>query len=237
MSLPVIRANIFLRSTRIGQLLTEVGTRKRQWGGMEMFLDKQVQASSPLMKYAYANFEANLLDTVAVARKSGAQVIVSTVATNLKDCAPFASQHRADLSQADLQNWTALVRQASELENAGAYDQAMKVYLAALAVDDQYAELEFRIARSLWKMGNYPEARRHFERARDLDTLRFRADSRINEINRAVASSVPGIDLVDAAALLSQQSLNGVIGGDLVYEHVHLTPLGITCSPGRCSNP
>ena len=35
---------------------------------MEMFLDKQVPASSPLMKYAYANFENNLRDTVAAAQ-------------------------------------------------------------------------------------------------------------------------------------------------------------------------
>src|ERR1022692_2609269 len=57
MSLPVIRGSIFYHSTRIGQLLTQVGTPKRDWGGMAMFLDKQVRASSPLMKYAYANFE------------------------------------------------------------------------------------------------------------------------------------------------------------------------------------
>lgn len=226
MSLPVIRANIFLRSTRIGQLLTQVGTQKREWGGMEMFLDKQVSASSPLMKYAYANFETNLRDTVVAARKSGAQVIVSTVATNLRDCAPFASQHRAGLGQNDLRKWTGLVQQASAVEDSGAYDQAIKIYDEALTIDDQYAELEFRIARCLWKMGNYPEAGLHFKRARDLDALRFRADSQINEINRSVASSLPGVDLVDAAALLAQQSQNGIIGSDLVYEHVHLTPLG-----------
>src|SRR5579872_799516 len=89
MSMPVIRGNVFVRSTRIGQLLTKVGTQKREWGGMEMFLDKQVRESSPLMKYTYANFEQNLRDTVRVAQRSGARVIVSTVATNLKDCAPF----------------------------------------------------------------------------------------------------------------------------------------------------
>lgn len=226
MSLPVIRANIFLRSTRIGQLLTQLGAQKREWGGMEMFLDKQVPASSPLMKDTYANFEANLRDTVIAARNSGAQVIVSTVATNLKDCAPFASQHRADLSRDDLAKWTSLVQQGSEAEDTRSYDQAVKLYTAALAIDDQYAELEFRIARDLWMMGKYPDASHHFERARDLDTLRFRADSRINDINRAVASSLPGVSLVDAAALLAQQSTNGVVGSDLVYEHVHLTPLG-----------
>ncbi len=64
----------------------------------------------------------------------------------------------------------------------------------------------------------------HFLRARDLDTLRFRADSKINDINRSVASSFPGSDLVDADAVFSKASPNGIIGSELVYEHVHLTP-------------
>ena len=226
MSLLVIRASIFLRSTRIGQLLTTVGTQKREWGGMEMFLDKQVPASSPLMKNTYANFENNLRDTVVAASKSGAQVIISTVATNLKDCGPFASQHRADLSQKDLQKWTALIQQASQLEATRSYNEAMKLYSSALQIDDQYAELEFRIARCLWAMGNYAGARRHFVRSRDLDTLRFRADSEINDINRAVASSVPGVQLVDAETILAAQSPNEILGRDMIYEHVHLTPTG-----------
>jgi len=226
MSLPVIRASVFVRSTRIGQLLTKVGSQKKEWGGMEMFLDKQVPASSPLMKNVYENFESNLRDTVEVARRSGATVIVSTVATNLKDCAPFASEHRGDLTPEDLRTWSALVQRGSELENARSYAEALKAYLAAEKIDDQYADLQFRIAHSLSMLGDYPAARQHFIRAQDLDTLRFRADSRINEINRAVASSVPGAELVDAEAIFSKESPNGVIGSELVYEHVHMTPLG-----------
>lgn len=226
MSLPVIRSSIFLRSTRIGQLLTQVGTQKKEWGGMEMFLDKQVPATSPLMKYSYRNFERNLRDTVAVARESGARVIVSTVATNLKDCGPFASQHREGLSQEDLRSWSALMRNGSDLESDQSYDEALKAYREASHIDDQYAELEFRIARSLWRLGDYQGSKEHFSHARDLDTLRFRADSRINEINRSVASSMAGVELVDADAVFSQQSANGVTGSELVYEHVHLTPAG-----------
>lgn len=226
MSLPVIRASIFLRSTRIGQLFTKLGTQKQEWRGMEMFLDKQVPGSSPLMKYTYANFESNLRETVKVVQNSGAHVIVSTVATNLKDCAPFASQHRAGLSPAGLSSWSTLVQQGSDFENDHAYDDALKAYLAALQIDDQYAELEFRIARARWKKGDYQGARQHFQRARDLDTLRFRADSKINDINRSVASSVAGTELVDAEALFAQQSPNGIIGSELVYEHVHMTPEG-----------
>ncbi len=153
MSLSLIRASIFLRSTRIGQLLTKLGTQKREWGGMEMFLDKQVPASSPLMPYAYSNFEANLRDTVKVAQDAGAKVIVSTVATNLKDCAPFASQHREGISQTDLNSWSTLVQQGSAFETDQAYDDALKSYLAASQIDNQYAELEFRIARTSLEEG------------------------------------------------------------------------------------
>ncbi len=225
MSLPVIRASIFVRSTRIGQLLTKLGTQKREWGGMEMFLDKQVPARSPLMKQVYENFASNLRDTIAVARRSGARVIVATVATNLKDCAPFASMHREDLRQDALRSWSALVQQGSDLETSRSYADALKAYLSAQQIDDQYAELEFRIARCLWRLGDYRAAREHFSRARDLDTLRFRADSRINDINRSVASS-SGAELVDADEIFANESPNGIVGSELVYEHVHLTPEG-----------
>jgi hypothetical protein len=56
--------------------------------------------------------------------------------------------------------------------------------------------------------------------------LRFRADGRINGINRAVAQSTPGVELIDADSILAEESLNGITGSDLVYEHVHLTPRG-----------
>jgi tetratricopeptide (TPR) repeat protein len=226
MSLPVIRGSIFYHSTRIGQLLTKVGTQKREWGGMAMFLDKQVRANSPLMKYAYANFEQNLRDTIAVARNAGAKVIVSTVATNLMDCAPFASLHRGDLGPDALHSWSTLVQQGAEQENAGSPAEALKLYLSAARIDDEYAELEFRIARSLAALGDYNAAKEHFVHARDLDTLRFRADSKINDINRSVASSSPGVELVDADTIFSKESLNGLVGSELVYEHVHMTPHG-----------
>lgn len=226
MSMPVIRGGIFYHSTRIGQLLTQLGTQKKEWGGMAMFLDKQMPADSPLMKYAYANFEENLRDTVSIARKAGARVIVSTVATNLKDCAPFASMHRDNLTKDQLRSWSDLVERGVEQENSGAYADALKSYQSAASIDDQYAELEFRLARLLEAQGDPNGARQHFARARDLDTLRFRADSKINDINRKVAASMSGVELVDADTIFSKESRDGITGSELVYEHVHMTPNG-----------
>ena len=226
MNLPLIRASIFYHSTRIGQLLTRIGTPKREWGGMAMFMDKQVPASSPLMKYVYSNYAQNLGDTIAAARSSGARVIVSTVATNLMDCAPFASMHREDLKPAALRSWTDLFEKGKEQESAGSYAEALKLYQSAASIDGEYAELEFRIARCLKALSDDSAARKHYLRARDLDTLRFRADTRINEINRSEATSSPGVELVDADSIFSSESPDGIPGNDLIYEHVHLTPRG-----------
>lgn len=225
MSLPLIRSSIFFRSTRIGELITKLGTQKKQWTGMEMFLDKQLPASSPLMEHAYSNFAANLRDTINAAKHAGARVIVATVATNLKDCAPFASMHRAGLKQNELDSWSALVRQGTDLESAQNFAGALNQYESAAGIDDQYAELEFRIARCLWNLGDYQNAKQHYARARDLDTLRFRADSRINDINRSVAAS-SGAELVDADSIFDNESPHDVTGSELIYEHVHLTPEG-----------
>ena len=223
----VIRASIIARSSRIGQLLTENGKPPGDWRGMEMFLNKQVQADSPRMPQAYHNFEHNLREIARIGKDAGAQVMLSTVATNLRDCAPFASQHRESLTPELLRAWTESVRRAEALESSGSYSEALPLYLDAARIDDQYAELQFRIARCHWALGDYSAAKQRYEMARDLDTLRFRADSHINDIIRMVATgSGPHVQLLDAQSLFAAESHNGIAGSELLYDHVHLTPLG-----------
>ncbi|HTZ45990.1 MAG TPA: hypothetical protein VMH20_00255 [Verrucomicrobiae bacterium] len=223
----LIRASVFLRSTRLGQLLTNASSQRSEWRGMEMFLDKQVPADSPRLQPAYRNFASNLKDIIETAEQAGAHVLLSTVATNLKDSAPFGSLHREGLGADAQEKWDSLVRQGISSEIAGANAEACQAYESAAKLDDQYAELQFRFAHCLWTLGDYSAANDHFVRARDLDTLRFRADSRINEIIRSVAgSSGPNVQLLDAQALFAENSRNGVAGSELLYDHVHLTPLG-----------
>lgn len=231
MSLPALRATTFVNSTRIGQLFARVTHRAKQnpaeWRGMEMFLERQVRADSPRMDYVYENLTTNLRDIVAAARGSGARVLVSTVATNLKDCAPFASMHRNGLKMEELRSWEERVQQGAAVESSGGDAEALRLYLLAADIDDQYAELQFRIARCLWMLGDFSAAKQHFLLARDLDTLRFRADSRMNDIIRSVVPAQgSAVELVDAAAIFSQESPNQIPGSELFYEHVHMNPRG-----------
>jgi tetratricopeptide (TPR) repeat protein len=230
LSLPAIRGRVFLNSTRVGQLVAKV-TRANQkntaeWRGMEMFLDRQVRADSPQMKPVYANFAANLRDILVAARRSGTQVVISTVATNMKDCAPFASLHREGIREDELRSWEALVKRGADFETAGSYAEALKLYLSAEEIDPQYAELQFRIARCIWALGDFAGAKDRFVRAQDLDTLRFRADSKLNDVIRGLAGTAPGVSVVDGAAILAVESEHQVPGSELFYEHVHMNPRG-----------
>ena len=232
-SLALIRAGIFLNSTRLGQLFGAAlrgiipGATPQEWRGIRMFLKQQVRADGPAIDGVYSNFRGNLSDIVAVAQGSGARVLISTVGANLKDSAPFASLHRADLTPKDREAWEEKMREGTALEDAGRHSEALDRYLSAAAIDDRYAELQYRIGRIYWALGEFTMAKERFALARNLDTLRFRADDRINEIIRSVAKAAgPGVELIDAEQLFAEASAHGVPGRELFYEHVHMNPHG-----------
>jgi tetratricopeptide (TPR) repeat protein len=227
-SLSLIRAGILLKTTRLGQALTKIvsaaGKREdipAEWGGMEMFLAKQVRADDPGLETVYNNFQKNLEDMLQVARKAGVKVIVSTVATNLKDSPPFASLHRSDISKEEKRRWDDIYRSGIQLELESRYSEAIERYLQADAIDDRFADLSYRLARCYWALENYEEARKRYVQARDLDTLRFRADTEINNIIRLVAKA-RGISLLDTSKFFSANSPHNTPGGEMFYDHVHL---------------
>jgi tetratricopeptide (TPR) repeat protein len=228
-SLSLIRASITLKSTRIGQLVESIlslvrrGSVPRRWGGLAMFLDKQVRYDSPLMKLVYSYFEKNLSDICAIANRAAAPVIVSTIGCNLKDCPPFASLHKPALVETEKQKWQQLYDQGIVYETAADYNQAIQNYLAATQIDDTFADIHFRLGRCYWLTADYQAAREHYLKARLYDTLRFRADDRINEIIRSVSQlrAKEGIYLVDAALKLEKNSPHSTPGEELIYEHVH----------------
>jgi tetratricopeptide (TPR) repeat protein len=233
-SLPLIRTSLRVKSTRTGQLLGNLvgGFRRAEaepapWRGMEMFLDNPVTADDPRLNAVYANFRQNLADICGVARSARAGVILATVAVNLRGCPPFASQHRADLNAADLARWEAFYKAGAELVTKQRWSEALEQYAAAEKIDGRFAELQFRMGGCLVQAGRAAEARDRFELARDLDVLRFRADSRINPIIREVADErkAAGVRLVDAQRALAESdpTTKGIAGGPLFYEHVHLT--------------
>jgi tetratricopeptide (TPR) repeat protein len=229
-SLPLVRAGVAFKATRIGQALGDLvrDAQKRpvnqsEWGGMEMFVHNHVRQDDPRMRTVYDSFDHNLNDIIDSGLRSGAKVIVSTVGRNLKDCGPFASEHRPDLSSEELARWNNLWRIGVQAQEAGQTAHAIDAFDKAGKIDDAFAELHFRRGQCSLAAGQDAEASRQFELACDQDALRFRADSRINSIIRQAASpSQSGLVLVDSESALAAQSPHGLTGEELFYEHVHL---------------
>lgn len=233
-NLSVIRAAIAIKGMRLGQSMTDLlaamGAREgtpEMWRGLEMFVDKHVRADDAGLQAVYAHFASNLRDIVRTGRAAGAQVVLCTVAGNLKDNPPFGSLHRRDLSSADAERWDKIYQEGVAHEEAGRHPEAIDAYLAAAEIDGTYADLQFRLGRCYWRMGEYEKALERYVNARQTDTLRFRADRQINEIIRDTAARQPdGVHLVEAAHIFEQNSPYQTPGDEMFYEHVHMNFAG-----------
>ncbi|UCD50723.1 MAG: tetratricopeptide repeat protein [Phycisphaerales bacterium] len=219
------------KESRLGQLMNNSiqalrasGTAQRKWMGMEAFLDSQIARDDERMKSCYDHFRDNLNDVVATARAGGAAAVLCTVPTNLRSCPPFGSQHRNGLTEAQLAEWERLFAEGQASERAGDFSTALVRYEQAGEIDALHAALAFRTAKCLHALDRPDEAKHALVKARDLDTLRFRADSPINRIIREVAQggAEQGVILCDLEGYLEARSPDRLLGDDLLADHVHL---------------
>ena len=226
-----IRIAAAAKASRTGQLIAAASRAVEsgenvpgEWGGMQMFLEQQIPVDDPRLDVVRAHFRANLLAIADSAHAAGARTFVCTVATNQRDFAPFLSRHRTDLDEASLARWDNHYQAAQQAERKGDLAKAEADYRAALAIDSHYAELAFRLGRLSLQAGRRTDAQTFLQRALDLDTLRFRADTSLNQIIRDLrAAGHPSLEVIDLASSLALRSQGGVIGDDFLYEHVHLT--------------
>jgi tetratricopeptide (TPR) repeat protein len=228
MPLPLIRAGLALKATRSGQLFGALRGAARktaagsgEWEGMKMFVKYKLAGSDPRLGAVYGNFGQNLKDLIAAGQNHGAKIVLSTVAVNLKDCAPFASLHRPDLSESRLNEWQRFCDAGAKAQESGDFRQAGTDYDQAEQTDESFAELRFRRGQCALALHDAGVAQKEFAAARDLDALRFRCDSRFNDIIRQQAAG--DVALADGERALAQASPDGIPGAEFFYEHVHLT--------------
>jgi tetratricopeptide (TPR) repeat protein len=230
-NLSAIRALQALKRTRLWQLLdsslAEVQSSDAkadlEWQGMQMFVDNGVAEDDPRMSAVYEHFEGNLRDIVNTLNAKGMHVVLSTVPVNLRQSAPFLSISRDDLSASDETKLTTL-RERAELQALnGRWREAQDLWQQAITLDAGHADSHFQLATSLENLGEYAPARSHYERALDLDGLRFRADTRINAIIERVAREYDSrnVSFVHGSKGFDRASAPYAPGWDLLVEHVH----------------
>jgi len=226
----LVRLTLQLEKSRLVQALAELRARwlgkagTRSWEGMKLFVQNQLPPGDPAKETVYRNFRSNLEGILRAGERAGVPIVLSTVAVNLKDFAPFASLSPG--GETDLPPAAArLAATAASAQAAGDWAGAVRDYTQATELAPDEAGLEFRLGRCELAVSNLPAAQASFSQARDDDALPFRTDSRLNaiieETGRAHAGR--GVHLFDASSALAAGSTSVIPGDESFYEHVHFT--------------
>ena len=218
-----IKASTALKSTRFHQLITLAMGRHKSptgsWRGMNQFLQNTVSRNDSRLQAVYEHYEANMRELLNAASKEDCTVIVSTVAVNLRDNPPFASKKKTSLSEEESSQWASYFKRGREFQEKGQYGLAIDDYLSANRIDDGFSELHYRLGQCYLALEEESKAKQAFVASRNLDVLRFRADSQLNAILRDLPE---GSLLVDNARNLMGAFKEPPDEAFLV-DHVHLS--------------
>jgi lysophospholipase L1-like esterase len=168
-----------------------------------------------------AQFDASVRDIVARCRAAGVPVLLVKLGSNLRDCPPFKSEHRADLTPDEERRWQQAFDAATAAETTEP-ERALALYRQAEALDGEYALLDYRIARVLDRLGRIPEALTYYCKARDEDICPLRMIRPMEQTLARIAVET-GTPLLDAARLLSAESFDFIPGFESYLDHVHPT--------------
>ncbi len=222
-----IRVSLWLKGTRLGQWVGELVTtpaKAADWEGMQMFLNNKVASDDGRLERVYRQFAANLTAICRAAEGVAAKVLLCSVAVNLKDCPPFASLGSGNgAEQGETQRLAEQVASGDGGKSEPYASSWIVPLQERLTADPENAMLHYLLGRCQLAAGKTELATESLAQARDLDLLRFRADSRINEIIRSVAAAETGrgVHLVDVERAFNQDSEIGIAGGHYFFEHVH----------------
>ncbi|MCY2925648.1 MAG: tetratricopeptide repeat protein, partial [Planctomycetota bacterium] len=236
---PVAQARQWLGQSRTAQLVSnvlwEVGAKRGAAAKIlpfEELLDREFRRGAPALAGVYSRLEANLRAICRKGQDAKVPVVLVTAPVNLRDFAPLTSLHRESLGGPQKEEWQrawqaglaheglAMANKVHGLgpESQRQYEEAAADYQTAAGIDDEYADLQFRLGRCLRELGR-AGAKERFVLARDLDTLRLRADSKINDTIRGVAAQAgEGVLLADAEEAFARNTEDGTPGGEWFYD-------------------
>lgn len=198
-------------------LPAEVSARLDSVVGLEAY-----HRDEELVRNVLAHFETNLHRIIKIAREGGAKVVFVAPASNLADCAPFKSEHRAGLSREDGAKCERFLQRADERLDAGRPAEALTLVEDALEIDDRFAAAHFQRGRCLLRLDRLDEARSAFLRARDEDVCPLRALTPMRSILIEVARAAD-VRVVDFERKVDAWSETGLPGRDWFLDHVHPT--------------
>ena len=79
----------------------------------------------------------------------------------------------------------------------------------------------YKAGQQAYAKADYTTAKQDFDKAKEMDELRFRAPEAINNIIRKLATEYSEVHLVDTKKEFEQYSPHGIVGNETILEHLH----------------
>lgn len=177
---------------------------------------RDISFDSNLYHAGLNQFAENLSLILSKYHKAGIPVYLATIASNILDQKPFSSPPIEPKDYLALQKIKSALAEANQQQ---ALDLANQLATALLPSDNALAH--FELGRLFVQLKQTSSAKHHLSMARDLDRLRFRAPGHFNNLIRHSAARYDNVVLVDVEQQLNQYSPMGLIGNNLMLEHLH----------------
>ena len=167
------------------------------------------------------HFAQSIRAMIQLCSRSDVPILLVNLGCNLRDCPPFKSELDAKLRPEPERRWQAAFDTAAAAE-ATDLEQALDLYRQAQQIDDNFALLDYRIARCLDRMGRLDEAALCYRQAKEKDVCPLRILDAMHETILS-ASHESGTPLVDAKQLFEELSPGLIPGFHWYLDHVHPT--------------
>ncbi len=164
------------------------------------------------------------LQTIAdICKESGVPLVLVRLGSNVRDCPPFKSELRADVSDKDAATFDRLMHEAQgQTDNPEA---ALVIYRQLMEIDSNHALLNYRIARCYDRLGDLESAGMYYLEAKELDVCPLRILRSMDEQLQVFAAE-QDIPLVEAGEAIRELTSEGMPGDDFYSDHVHPTIRG-----------
>jgi tetratricopeptide (TPR) repeat protein len=181
---------------------------------------KNISYGNDVYKTGFTVFQKNLEELSNRCRNQNIPLFLSTQVSNIRDQFPFISNNSLGISEQRRNQFQQFYKSGLEFQSKGHVDSAIVSFRSGIALDTLYADIHYRLAQCLDAKGKKQEAYLEYILARDYDELRFRTDSKFNNLIRSMEDRQHDF-VADIEAVFKSLSQDSLIGHNLILEHLH----------------
>ncbi len=195
-------------------LTTDVDTLLDHDGGFAAYHRDDAHAATVV-----SHFRTNLQRMAELCDQHSVPLLMILPPSNLSDCPPFKPEFSQSLSESDRGHVVELLKQARQMV-IGRPAEAIAIAEQMTQIDPQYALAWYELGHLQLIARDFSAAERSFRRARDEDVCPLRMTTPLEATLQQVVDEYR-LPFLNAHDLLKARTTNGIVGDNVLVDHVH----------------